>query len=262
MTLRDWDFSLLEELIESRGTDVILETGMACTCRNGDTFASTIERENMPASMRRLHCPQCQGDGWVYRNGRIVRGLLVNLDPGKNKALIETGYAIPGDAVFSPSFINGENISDFDKITLMFSQPVNEGQVIMRGSASLENNKLIPTDLNTNEDRLWYLPDYTLWCEDENGVVYSQDVDFVFEGRKVQWIGNSPAIGTLYTIKYNGFTEWIVYSQKFIRVDLDRSLGPRVLLRKKHVVFLQSSPMDSPAQRQEDQVAFTTKVKI
>jgi len=257
----DWDFGKLEELIEARGEEVIVETAVSCTCRNGDLYASMIEREGSPASYRRFNCSKCQGDGWIYRNARLVLGLVTGVDPGKDKALIEGGYAIPGDAVFSPS-LEESTIADFDKITLLFALPLNDGQVVMRGAAHLEENAHINTDLATDEDRLWYMADCNIWCEDEDGSVYTQDADFEFEDRKLRWIGNRPLVGKLYTIKYFGFPEWIVPNQPLQRYDRGRGLGSRVLLRKKHVAYQTGSKADTPAKRQEAQRAFNTKVEI
>ncbi len=257
----DWDFAKLDELIEDRGDDVIVETGVACTCRNQDLYASTILRENSPASFRRLNCAQCQGDGFFYRNARCVRGLITGLDPGRNKVLFEAGYAIPGDSTFSPER-SQEQIADFDKITFMESQDLNEGQVIMRGAAHMEENAQIPTDLTVDEDRLWYVAECAIWCEDEDGVVYSQDADFEFESKKIRWIGSRPAEGKLYSVRYTGFPEWIVYAQPFLRIDNGRSLGRRVLLRKKHVHFNTGSQAATPSERQIEQEEFTSGVKI
>jgi hypothetical protein len=257
----DWDFALLDELIEARGDDVVVETGVACTCRNQDLYASTILRHESPASFRRMNCEKCQGDSFVYRNPRCVRGLLTGLDPGRNKALLESGYAIPGDSVFSPER-HAEHIADFDKITLMVAQDLNEGQIIMRNAAHMEENAQIPTELTEDEDRLWYVADLSVWCEDEDGVIYAQDADFEFDSKKIRWIGNRPDEGKLYSVRYTGFPEWIVYSQPFLRVDRGRSLGRKVLLRKKHVHYNSGSQAATPEERLVEAEAFTSGVKI
>lgn len=261
MSLPDWDMPLLEELITARGEEVIIETGMACTCRNGDHYASMIERDGKPASQRILGCPKCHGLGVAYRDGRIVRGLVTSLDPGRNKQLFESGYAIPGDAVFSPS-MNASRLADFDRITAVFPEPVGDGQVIMRGAASLEENATLVTDLADNEDRLWYEAAEAIWCEDSNGVLYEQGVDYVFEAKRLIWIGNRPDKGVLYTVKYTAYLEWIVYATPFSRIDTNRDLGQRVLIRKKHVAMVNEDPGSTAASRKEAEARFTTNVKI
>ncbi len=258
----DWDFALLEELIDARGEDVIVETGIACTCRNGDLYASTLERHNALAASRRLNCVTCQGDGYIYRNARYVRGLITSIDPGRNKQLIELGIAIPGDAVFSPT-LSDVHVGDLDKITFLFSQIVNEGQVIMRGASHLGENAQISTDLTVAEDRLWYSADYAIWCEDEDGVVYSQHADFELDAKKIRWVGNTqPNVGKLYTLKYSGYPEWVVYSQPFLRSEGRRNLGNRVLIRKKHVHYMTGSQADTVETRVNEEAAFTTRTKI
>lgn len=257
----DWNFSLEEELIDARGELVIIETAVACTCRNGDLHAALILQEGKPANQRILDCPACNGDSFLYRNARKIKGLVTGLDPGRNRQLFEMGYAVPGDVTFSPSLHAGA-ITDFDKITFCFTSPVNEGQVIMRGAHTLENNLEYVTDLEDNEDRLWYRPGCTIWCEDSNGVLYSQASDFVFENKKIQWVGNAPAIGTLYSIKYTAYLEWVAYSTPFQRMDRNRNLGQRVMLRKKHVTFTTDSPMDSVSARRDKEDEFTTRTLL
>lgn len=257
----DWDFGLLNELIEARGEDAILERGIACPCRNGDHYASFIKKDGKPANVRRLSCPQCRGDGYIYRDSTCVKGLVTSINPGKDRKLIEMGYAVPGDLTFSPS-PRGPKITDFDKMTFKFSQPVNAGQVIMRGAAQMEENATYVTDLAPEEDRLWYEADCAIWCEDENGVVYQCGTDFEFDAHKIVWRGNAPDQGTLYTVKYLAFLEWIAYNTPFDRVDRHRNLGQRVLLRKKHVAMTTDPPSDSVSDRDDAEVEFTTRTKI
>lgn len=257
----DFDFGRLEELIEARGDEVIHETAVACTCRNGDLHAALINIDGKPANQRRLECPQCQGDGFIYRNAKRIRGLITGIESGRNRQLLDIGYAVPGDAQFSPS-LKAPVLTDFDKITICGTVPVNEGQVIMRGAHTLEDNAQYVTDLATNEDRLWYRPGCSIWCEDENGVVYEHGANFTFENKKIVWENNGPDIKTLYTIKYTAYLEWVIYATPMMRFDNGRSIGQRALIRKKHVTFTTDSPMDSPANREEKENNFTTRTKI
>lgn len=254
----DWDFSRLEELIEARGDDVIVETAVACTCRNDDLYGSTIEVEGRSASRRKVTCPSCYGDGYIYRNPRKVKGLLTSVTAQKTRNMTEMGYLLPGDMVFSPSLSAGI-ISDFDKITFLYPTDVNEGQVILRGAAHMEENQLIDPGLEPHEDRIWYEAVCASWCEDENKVQYKQGTDFVFSKRKVQWIGSAPAKGVLYTIKYSAYTEWVAFENTMTRVDRGRTLGGRVALRRRHIVFSKKDPNQSSA---DCSVEFSTKTTI
>lgn len=262
MSLRnaDWNFSLMEEFIEARGERVIHETGVACTCRNGDYYASTINREGFPASRSTAFCTKCRGEGWVYRDAKIIKGIVTGVNPTKDRKLLESGYVTPGDAIFSPS-IQTIVLHDFDKLTFMFAVPLSDGQVIMRGAATLDANAQLKNGVATNEDRLWYMPHSALWCEDEDGVVYQQGVDFSFKDKKIVWAGG-PDTGKLYALKYSGYVEWIAYVSPMARFDRNRNIGQRVVLRKKHIAFEYGGPDDTPAGRENREVEFTSRTKV
>lgn len=246
----DWEFGLLDELIIDRGDVVTLETGMACpACRNDDPYASTISLHGRPAAIRSLYCSKCQGNGYMYRNARCIKGLVTGIQPNQ-RDLMDMGYASPGDAIFSPSLQAGY-LGDFDRVTFTTTASV-EAQVIMRGAATLNTNAALETDLTTAQDRLWYLPECTIWCEDANGVVYYEGTDFNFVDKKVNWV-HGPDAGVIYTIKYRGFIEWIVYASPMERFDRGRNLGQRVVLRKKHVHMLTGSKAETPTARSDEQ---------
>lgn len=261
MMLPDWDFAKLDELIEARGDEVILETGVACTCRREDSTASMTTKDNQPSTLRRLNCLECQGDGYLYRNARCVRGLVTSIQAGPNRKLLEGGYAVAGDAVFSPS-LNAGPVSDFDRITFTTSSFIGDGQVIMRGAASHNENQSLNIGVEDSEDRLWYMGDCSLWCEDSNGVVYEQGADFILKDKVIQWVGTQPNKGTFYTLKYTAFLEWIVYNTPLDRIDNSRSLAQKVIIRKKHVAFATGSKADTPTKRKEEEDRLTTRVKI
>lgn len=254
----DWDFANLEQLIVDRGDRVIHEKGISCPCRSQDAYGSTILRENKPSTQRKLDCQQCGGIGWLYRDAGLIKGLITSVESGRNRKLIEAGYAIPGDCVFSPSLKFGQ-VHDFDRITMLYAAPVGDGQVLLRNAARLAENGLLNLGLSDAEDRLWYEADCVEWCEDEDGTVYTQSVDFRIDGKKIIWVGSKPADGKFYTIKYNAYLQWIIYATPLTRFDRDRKLGQRVLLRKVHVAEINDYKFDTAENRQEQEIAFTTK---
>lgn len=259
----DWDFPLLESLIQDRADEVIWETGLACPrCRREDTTASFNEKNPQEAvRIREVNCPNCHGYGFIYRNATRISGLLLQVNAG-NRQLIDIGVAMPGDCIFSPSLAECE-LQDMDKVTTCLTDVLNEGQTIQRGAAHLSTAQLRPTDLATNEDRLWYAGNgCVIWCEDSNNVVYAVDSDFQVIDNVVRWIGNKPADGIFYTIKYYYYPEWIVYASPLQRVDRGRSLGGRVVLRKKHAVYTTATSVATPAQRQAEQLGLTGRVSI
>jgi hypothetical protein len=162
----------------------------------------------------------------------------------------ENGIMVPGDMQFGTGLPTGEGvdrnprkISLFDKLTATWSQPVDGGQVIVRAAGSKGPGAQFTT-LEPNEDKLWYEPDESIWCEDENGITYSNNSDFILgPGRIIKWVGNAPLDNVKYTIKYTAFFEWIVFSPPQERNDKNnRDLGQSCSLRKKHIVFMNDNP--------------------
>lgn len=258
----DWDLNLLESLIQDRGDFVVWETAVAChSCRHEDTIASFNEQTPTEATrILKINCDVCYGTGFLYRNPVVVKGLITQVNAG-NRQLIEMGLAAPGDCVFSPS-LKAAEIHDMDKITLGIPDVLNEGQVIQRNAAHLSNARYVDNRLSTDEDRLWYSGNgEAVWCEDANHKVYDVGADFVIEDNKIKWIGNRPQDGVFYVLKYYYFPEWIVYASPLVRIDRGRNLQQRVVLRKKHVVFM-NNQTTTPEQRQAEQLALTGRIKL
>lgn len=259
----DWKLQLHNQFIEDRGDLVIHESAIACpSCRGEDLFSANVMWEGSPRKVRSLRCGKCSGDGFLYRNAKVLRGLVTGIQAGANRQLIDAGFMVPGDCTFSPPPKSGSIIHDFDKITFTHAQSINDGQVILRGAAHIGNNKQLATDLEENEDRLWYLGDNAIWCEDEHGTLYQQDLDFKFKGKKIQWTGKAPKVGVYYTLKYMAYLEWMAFASPMERFDHGTNLAPKVMLRKKHVWFSTGSPAETPAERQEEQIQFVNRVKV
>tara|TARA_R110000824_G_scaffold43880_9_gene128077 strand:- start:6123 stop:6905 length:783 start_codon:yes stop_codon:yes gene_type:complete len=211
-------------LIANRGQVVLHEMGVSCTCRSGDRSDPVV------GGSGKFNCGKCE-NGIMYRNSRQIMGLVSGI--GYQRQLLESGFANPGDCVLSVSPNLDVPPSDFDKITFTWPENVNDGQVIVRGAeADLQHVALKP-----NEDRLHYKGAKAVHVEDEDEVVYYQDSDFYFEGRKLVWL-NGPIKNKRYSVKYMAYLEWIVFTSPMSRRDKDGSLGYRVVLRKKHIANL------------------------
>jgi hypothetical protein len=256
----DWDFNFLEMLIEQRGDELVHELGVACPCRrNAQLNSLAFDINNRPAAQREFGCEQCGGLGWIYRDAKLLKGLITGVDGGASRQLNEHGYLTPGDCVFSPSLFVRE-ISDFDRFTFTYPVPVGDGQILIRNGGHINDLSSIRTGLESNQDRLWYYAGCVLWCEDTNGTVYQQNVDFSVDEKIITWNSRKPADGVPYTVKYTAFLEWIAYSTPFIRFDNNRSLGQRVALRKIHVAYMNGFKFDTPAKRADQESEFTTKL--
>lgn len=253
--------SLQEGLVTTRGSDLIHEMAVSCpTCRTADVFANTAQDGQY--AVRSPNCIKCGGDGRLYRKPALVRGIVSGMR--QNRIHNAIGDTQPGDMQLSigPGFpifgAEQRRISRDDKFTATWDSPLDDGQTVVRGAATLDDNLRLKFAVNADEDRLWYYPAKALHCEDENGIEYFQDADFVLgEGKIIKWIGNQPDIGTKYVIKYTAYLEWIVWIPPTERTDVDGvDLGPLVQLRRKHVAFVN----DSPYIVEEDRVFVTNKL--
>lgn len=236
---------------------MVHEMALLCPkCRTSDPFATLVGDGKFQT--RLPHCPRCGGDGWLFRDPVVVRGLATSIRQQKNP--VDVGHAKPGDMQFSidPGFggmdcVHGgirRRVAESDKFTQTWSSPLDEGQGIVRGSATLGDNARLQTGMAVNEDRLWYQPHEALWCEDENGVVYKTGDFELGPGKIIRWLGNAPLVGVKYAIKYTAYLEWLVWAPPNERVDRDNAdLGPLVMIRKKHVENINSSPFATPDDR-------------
>jgi hypothetical protein len=242
-----FDLSLQDGLVGAHGANMIHEIGIRCTCAISDTFAGM--KDDGKQNRRNPFCPQCLGSGWLYRDPKTVKGIATSIRQQRN--IIDAGYAVPGDMVFSPSIKGFEcgarRIGTWDQLTATWEQPLDDGQVIVRGAATTGDNTGIKTDLSDNQDRLWYDPSSAIWCEDEDGVVYHEKTDFILgPGKVITWQGNKPNNNVRYNIKYNCFFEWISFQPPMPRLDKDnQSLGDVVFLRKKHVAFINEAAVET-----------------
>jgi hypothetical protein len=250
--LADFTPGLQEGLIQNRGSRLLHEIGVACTCRVEDTFAGL--QGDGQERRREPFCPRCRGDGWLYRSPQLLIGLVTSIRGQRN--VLDAGIAMPGDMLLSPEFKDdtcGEGdrrpIGAYDKITATWPQPLDDGHVLVRGAATAYENQGLQTFLQKNQDRLWYEPAAAVWCEDSNGVVYNADADFVLgPGKIITWTGNQPTVGMRYTIKYEAYFEWIAFQPAQERRDRDNeNLGQLVFLRRRHIALINESPLATAA---------------
>jgi len=242
-----------EDLVANRGEIVIHETGVSCPkCRasvDDDVFGST-------------YCTSCRGTGWLWRNPRKIQGLVTGIS--QNRDLRELGFLQPGDCVLSTSPRLVPQVSDFDKLTFTWPLPLDDGQVIVRKkSYQREIEKYGTPFLEQDEDRIFYEGVNTIHCEDEHGIEYYQEADFIFNGKRLKWIGNKPARNVRYVIKYEAFIEWIVSSPPLQRIDHGVNIGPRIILQKRHVALLSEDVREkTAAQDAEETAVFNKKVTV
>jgi len=213
----EFDRERLEGLIQSRGAPVLHQIGVACPC------LGTEEGEYLGHPT--LGCEMCGGKGLLFRDTKqmvgVVSGARVQRD------LIEAGWLHPGDAVFSPS-LHVRRISTYDKIIFTWPAPFNEGEVLVRGGGPTR-----PQAFPLNEDQLAFAaatPEGIIVIDEDNRTYEAPAYEL--KGRSVIWVpGAGPAEGKRYTVKYEGFLEWLVFLPPDERRDRRIDLGQRVILR-------------------------------
>jgi hypothetical protein len=220
-----------------------------------DTHAGMIERgAHVPRKRRLIGCEICDGSGYIFRKARQIVGLVTGIRQTKNQ--LESGWALPGDCVLSvkPDVV----ISGGDLLTFTWGQSVPDGQVLLRGAGSMNDNAGRDTGLEEDEDRLLYNAVSAIHCEDEDKNVYNSGADFTLNTSKIiKWHGSQPQKGKVYTLKYMAYLEWVAFLPPDIRRDRNRDLGTRVGLRKRHVALVN----DDPTLLARDRVPFCDRLK-
>ena len=223
------NFKLQDGLVANRGQVVVHELGLSCTCR------TTSRTDTVVVGSGLMSCTRCE-NGILYREPEQIMGLITSIS--YQRQLLEEGLIAPGDCFMSVAPSQKRPPSDFDRVTFTWPEPISDGQVIHRGVEAESRD-----DLQANEDIVHYAIAKVLYCEDEDGNRYYQDADFTTEGRRIIWSSPLP-VRKRYTIKYQGYISWIVFTSPHSRRDRDKSLGARILLRKSHIVNMRG-PIDT-----------------
>jgi hypothetical protein len=72
---------------------------------------------------------------------------------------------------------------------------------------------------------------------------YLLDQDFTVQGRVITWIGAAPPTGTVYSIRYSGDFEWVVFDPPDQRLAFGVDLGQRAILRKRYILLPNAPPL-------------------
>ena len=171
-------------------------------------------------------CEACGGSGTAYDAPEPMRGMLV--DARSEKRLLDIGMLSPGDAIFSPSPFEVRSIGDRDlfRSTWAVDTP-GEGEIVKRGEG--------------DTDRLVFPPKKVIAClslgEGGERVDYVEGVDFVLEeaAKVVRWVGDGPATGVQYSIKYQHVWEWVAEVAPQPRMEAGARIGQWVWLRRRGV---------------------------
>lgn len=202
----------VDRMVQQEGEIVRHSIGMKCWCHGADGQPDP-------------NCTDHENGGWVYVNERQIIGLVTAIS--YHKELMETGVFMPGDCVFSP--LSDDLVAEGDKITFTWPLPFGQGDPLVRGTGAA--------------DTLYYEATKAIYCIDQDRVAYKEGRDFYFDGKQIVWAwdgkgedGKSPAAGKKYTVKYQGYLEWIAFVPPVTRISNGDDMGAKVMLRMKHMV--------------------------
>lgn len=208
----------IDEVTRTYGDWVTWERGLPCACRAAGPL-------RMSAG-----CSRCDGNGFVWIDRQKLKGIVMPAHTDRRFSTM--GWLNPGDLIFSTDVHH--RIHDFDRITLT-TPLTTEPEVITRGQAHRDGVLgLAPT-----EDRLAYqavTPGVCFAHEHPDHRFHHGDA-YVFVGKTIRWL-KPPPDGTVYVIEYEALTEWVAFSSPLETIDRGKSLGQRVVLRKRHLVAL------------------------
>jgi len=202
----------VDRFVQDEGEQVRHLIGIKCWCHGADGQPDP-------------NCTEHENGGWIYVDERKIVGLVTAIS--YHKEMMETGVFMPGDCVFSP--LSDDKISEGDKIIFTWPLPYGQGDPLVRGSSA--------------RDTLYYEATKAIFCIDEQKVRYKEGLDFRLAGKSIEWDwngkpdeGKKPAFGTRYTIKYQGYLEWIAFVPPITRISSGADMGEKVMLRMKHLV--------------------------
>ncbi len=192
-----------------------------CPCRSGGGLKGQANN----------NCAACGGLGYWYPNPpEVLQVVLTNVKQAIQ--LTEQGWAIPGEDVIA-DFAPGASLPAYGDLiwpTKWRQGEPFEGQRLQRGTGAT--------------DTLWYTAatvDYCATVDPVTGIAtpYGANIDFSVSGKTVTWLGtaNQPTVGAIYTVRYNAQFEWVVFAPPQVRLERASSLGPRAVLRKRHLVL-------------------------
>lgn len=214
-----FDIPAHHAFVQKHGDQIRWYRGLFCPC------GATPD-----ANRARTTCIHCFGTGIRYEAPVILTGIVTQVT--RDKALMESGFADPGDLKLGLSPLETNILSEWDMIELQWDkgQPF-MGDLISRGTGSLIDVLSYPAKEIFSCTRI----DATTQAI----IAYASGVNFTISGRTLTWIVGQPqpAAGQVYSIKYTAIFQWIVFRSPFDRYENGTSLGQRTLLRKRALVF-------------------------
>lgn len=184
-----------------------------------------------------LTCEICKGHGYYWDDPIMIKTLVNDVTTSSAKELLAAGLATPGDMTMNPAPIGMRNlqVNDFDKVIFPHrgGQPY-QGDVVVRGQFTGDRDyDLLAYPVATIDSVAWRNSSGALVeCRPGIDYAFSKMID------RINWLSGdrAPQRGTAVSVNYRCYYEWIAFVSPFVRIEGNTNLGPRILLKKKHIV--------------------------
>lgn len=178
-----------------------------------------------------VNCPLCGGSGRRYQDGKELRGIITDIH--REKSLLEAGIAHSGDCVLGLGPRERIIFADWDLVEMPFW---------VGGSAVWGD--IIRRNPEGPDDFLPHVVKTMQVCESVNPetnevTAYTLGTHFVVSGNTLSWIDGQPQPDpdTFYVVRYTALLQWVAFLPPSDRYDAGRSIGQKVLLRKRHIAL-------------------------
>jgi len=109
---------------------------------------------------------------------------------------------------------------------------LSKGDLIVLTAMTLQRNETLPHQKDMDklhEIEIFSLNDKIL---DQDGNIYSLDTDYILQGRCVKWIGNKPAVGKIFSVRYGYKPSYIVFEDNPQGNSAENKMYPIIVLAR------------------------------
>ena len=217
-----------DKLVRKRGDTVYIYQSHLCSCaRKPFDSESGFQGDTHRA---RSFCPLCKGDGvWFESTPIKLRAVVTSVN--QERSLQQAGLAFPGDLmlVLPPLGRRSVVIKDYDMIIIPNRQwQAYRGEILYKGQDQTVHRIALMRSI--------------VWLRNGSEVVRPvAGVDYSIAsrlGRSIIWSDTDlvPPNGVAYTADYDAVFEWIAFTAPAMRIERNTDLGPKVILKKRHLL--------------------------
>lgn len=109
---------------------------------------------------------------------------------------------------------------------------LSKGDLIVLTAMTLQRNETLQHQKNM--DRLHEIEIFSLNDKilDQDGNIYGIDADYILQGRYVKWIGNKPAVGKIFSVRYGYKPSYVVFEDNPQGNSAENKMYPIIVLAR------------------------------